>query len=66
MFFTILEESVNMKLATIINGGIKMIRKLDMEKENKIVLLEEKINKLENENKRLKIILNNFFDIIKK
>ncbi|NFQ86708.1 hypothetical protein FDG04_15700 [Clostridium sporogenes] len=66
MFFTILEESANMKLVTIINGGIKMIRKLDMEKENKIALLEEKINKLENENKRLKIILNNFFDIIKK
>lgn len=55
-----------MKLVTIINGGIKMVRKLDMEKENKIALLEEKINKLENENKRLKIILNNFFDIIKK
>lgn len=42
-----------------------MIRKLDMEKESKIVLLEKKINKLEDENKRLRIILNNFFDIIK-
>ncbi|MGO5074369.1 hypothetical protein ACTQ4K_10555 [Clostridium sporogenes] len=39
--------------------------KIDIEKENEIALLNKKVNKLENENKRLKTILNNFSDIIK-
>lgn len=42
-----------------------MIEKLDVGKEKKIVLLEKRIDILENENKRLKIILNNFCDIIR-
>lgn len=30
-----------------------------------IILLKEKLSKVENENRRLKLLLNNIFDIIK-